>query len=90
MLNSVKFNERSWYTTPRGRALCLYWKNVLQHNSYSYVTISLNINIDGLSLFKSAALDLWPIVIQYITFLPIGVAFHYGKFSVNKYQNDFC
>ena len=54
-------------------------KNVLQHNNYSYDTISLNINIDGLPSFKSTALDLWPILIYFVKLLPMGVAFYFGK-----------
>ena len=41
--------------------------------------IELYINIDGLPVFKSSSISLWPILIQFGSFQPIGVAFFCGK-----------
>ena len=41
--------------------------------------IELLVNIDGLPVFKSASIALWPILIQFGSFQPIGVAYYCGR-----------
>ena len=53
--------------------------HILQRNNCSYDTISLSINIDGLLLFKSTALDLRPILILFAKFYMRLLHFTVGK-----------
>ena len=53
--------------------------------------IELNINIDGLPIFKSSNLSLWPILIQFDCFQPIAIAFYCGRTKppFDQFLNDF-
>eukprot|EP00111_Clytia_hemisphaerica_P018966 TCONS_00056088-protein len=53
--------------------------------------IALFVNIDGLPLFKSSTINLWPILIQFHNFKPISVAFFCGKSEppFNEFMHDF-
>ena len=53
-------------------------KKLLEYQKH-LVSIDLIINIDGLPLFKSSSLNLWPILIQFGPFQPIAVAFYCGR-----------
>lgn len=54
-------------------------EKLLKWHQYSVNKISLKINIDGIPLFKSSSLQLWPILIQFGNFKPISVAFFCGR-----------
>ena len=47
-------------------------------NNYTNRKINLMVNIDGLPLFKSNNLQLWPILIRFSSFKPVPVAFYCG------------
>lgn len=53
--------------------------------------IVLFINIDGLPIFKSSNINLWPILIRFNPFKPIAVAFFCGKSKppFNEFVRDF-
>jgi len=60
----------------------LVWKKaskILLDYPNELTSIDLMINIDGLPLFKSSSLSLWPILIQFGPFQPIAVAFYCGR-----------
>ena len=46
---------------------------------FNFPVLKLIVNTDGLPLFKSSSLSLWPILIQFGNFQPIGVAFYCGR-----------
>ncbi|MEW8548043.1 MAG: hypothetical protein AB2693_31455 [Candidatus Thiodiazotropha sp.] len=55
-------------------------------------TIELNVNIDGVPLFKSSNSQLWPILCSFSEFQPFLVALFYGDSkpnSVEEFLNDF-
>ncbi|XP_066910130.1 uncharacterized protein [Clytia hemisphaerica] len=54
-------------------------------------SIVLFVNMDGLPLFKSSPINLWPILIQFHIFKPIAVAFYCGKTKppFTEFMNDF-
>ncbi|XP_066915297.1 uncharacterized protein [Clytia hemisphaerica] len=54
-------------------------------------SIVLFINIDGLPIFKSSSINLWPILIRFHPFKPIAVAFYCGKSKppFNEFVRDF-
>ncbi|XP_066916940.1 uncharacterized protein [Clytia hemisphaerica] len=53
--------------------------------------ITLFVNMDGLPLFKSSTINLWPILVQFHNFKPISVAFFCGKSKppFNEFMHDF-
>ena len=53
-------------------------ENIVTTNNYTNRKTNLMINIDGLSLFKSSKLQLWPIFIKFSFFKPVPVALYCG------------
>lgn len=63
--------------------------NVLKAHITTDTSISLNINIDGLPLFKSSVKQVWPILVNihvFETIKPIAVAVFYGDCKILYYQ----
>ena len=54
-------------------------------------TINLMVNIDGLPLFKSSSLQLWPVLIRFSSFKPVPVALYcgYKKPDMGEYLAEF-
>lgn len=66
-------------------------RKMLDFSEYCKDSIDLKVNIDGLPLFKSSSLQLWPILVQFGPFQPVGVAFYCGrkKPPVKEFLKDF-
>ena len=66
-------------------------EKTLSGNEFFENDIKLFINIDGLPLFKSSSMQLWPIVIQFGTFSPVVVALYGGnkKAPMKEFLTDF-
>ena len=60
-------------------------------NNYTDKRINLMVNIDGLPLFKSSSLRLWPILIRISSFKPVPVALYcgYKKPDMGEYLVEF-
>lgn len=91
ILDSVGINGNYWH---QGMELCL--KKYLHSVEDIPQTISININVDGLPIYKSSRKEFWPILFN-IYELParikpmvIGIYYGYGKPSdVNKFLQPF-
>ena len=77
--------ERNVNSVPMGLGNFVYVgierciQKLLSYKEPSSNLIELMINIDGLPVFKSSSLSLWPILIQFDSFQPIGVAYYCGR-----------
>ena len=58
-------------------------EKILSEHLYLHEDIKLLINIDGLSIFKSSSMRLWPILIQFHKFQPVPVALYGGNLKPN-------
>ena len=68
-------------------------KCILNSNIYTGTTIRLIINIDGLPLYKSSSVGVWPILARFGDLHPFVVAIYCGEgkpTNVNDYLKDFC
>ena len=71
-------------TRPLGDGQYIYYgikfsiQKVLSGRTYWEADIRLIINVDGLPLFKSSSMELWPILIQFGNFDPVAVALYGG------------
>ena len=68
-------------------------KCILNSNIYTGTTIRLIINIDGLPLYKSSSVGVWPILARFGDLHPLVVAIYCGEgkpTNVNDYLKDFC
>ena len=68
-------------------------KRIISSKIYSGNTISLIINIDGLPLYKSSSIGVWPILARFGDLDPFIVALYCGEgkpANVNEYLKDFC
>ena len=65
-------------------------KNVSYKDNFD--SIALQVNVDGIPLFKSTSHQFWPILVKCHTFQPFVVALFYGKGkpdSVDEFLRDF-
>ena len=53
-------------------------EKIVTTNNYTDIKINLMVNVDGLPLFKSSSLQLWPILIRFSSFKPVPVALYCG------------
>ena len=58
-------------------------EKILSEHLYLHEDIKLLINIDGLSIFKSISMRLWPSLIQFHKFQPVPVALYGGNLKPN-------
>ena len=66
-------------------------EKIVTTNNYTDRKINLMVNIDGLPLFKSSNLQLWPILIRFSSFKPVPVALYcdYKKPDMEEYLGEF-
>ena len=53
--------------------------NIISKNDFNDETIFLQVNIDGLPIFKSSSLQLWPVLARFSDFEPFVIALYGGK-----------
>ena len=66
-------------------------EKIVTTNNCTDRKINLMVNVDGLPLFKSRTLQLWPILIRFSSFKPVPVALYCGskKPDLGKYLVEF-
>ena len=66
-------------------------EKIVTTNNCTDRKINLMVNVDGLPLFKSRTLQLWPILIRFSSFKPVPVALYCGskKPDMGKYLVEF-
>ena len=66
-------------------------EKIVKTNNYTYRKINLMVNIDGLPLFKSSSLHLWPILIRFSSLKPVPVVLYcgYKKPDMVEYLVEF-
>ena len=66
-------------------------EKIVTTNNYINRKINLMVNIDGLPLFKSSSLQLWPILLRFSPFEPVPIALYcgYKKPDMGGYLAEF-
>ena len=66
-------------------------EKIVTTSNYTNRKSNLTVNIDGLPLFKSSSLQLWPILIRFSSFKPVPVALYcgYKKPDMGEYLVEF-
>ena len=71
--NTALFNGKYTYFVVRKTI-----EKIVTTSNYTDRKSNLTVNIDGLPLFKSSSLQLWPILIRFSSFKPVPVALYCG------------
>ena len=84
--NTALFNGKYTYFVVRKTI-----EKIVTTSNYTDRKSNLTVNIDGLPLFKSSSLQLWPILIRFSSFKPVPVAFYcgYKKPDMGEYLVEF-
>ena len=66
-------------------------ERILNLHEYQSQDIRLNVNIDGLPIWKSSSYQIWPILVQFGKFQPFMVALFGGKckLKIAKFLSEF-
>ena len=84
--NTALFNGKYTYFVVRKTI-----EKIVTTSNYTDRKSNLTVNIDGLPLFKSSSLQLWPILIRFSSFKPVPFVFYcgYKKPDMGEYLVEF-